>query len=366
MVNSKFTRMKLESDIYPEQFARPYKDLGAEIRQGIQFLLPRFGNAPRVASLKLNDVCNLDCGHCYANKIKGKPMTAEQVFQVVDNLATINNQYLSFTGGEPTLRAELPQFIAYAHKLGMVTILNTNGGIRRERLVEEYAYWHGLAEEGLSGAYFSYDGNGEKSDPRVIHFAAFLVNTLHIFGGINTVVTQDNLDQVFEIGRTCMQNNIFFLAVPAVALGGESSARPEDFHPLDNRGRKEFIKIIHELSKIRGPFARFLRMQNAYLNEVVAAPDPDSAWHCKNPSAHWIFVDAQGKARVCNDRALPGDWSLTGKENPLLNKKFHEAVKRESKGCSGCSWYCNWEANRKQSIRALSELRLFLTMGSLT
>lgn len=355
-----------EEDVYPEQFARPYNGLGAEVRQGIQFLRPRFGNAPRIASVKLNDACNLSCDHCYANRIKGRPMTAEQVLQVVDNLAAVNNQYLNFTGGEPTLRKELPQFIERSRRLGMVTTLNTNGGVRKERLTEEYAYWYGLAEKGLSGAYFSYDKTGQKSDPRVIHLAAFLVNTLHIFGGINTVVTQDNLDKVFEIGRECMQNNIFFLAVPAVALGGESSALPEDFRLLDGQGRREFINITHRLSRIRGPFARFLRMQDAYLSEVVATVDPNSAWHCKNPSAHWIFVDAQGRARVCNERVLPGGWSLTGKENPLLNKKFHEVVKNESEKCGGCSWYCNWEANRKQSVRALSEIRLFMTMGSLT
>lgn len=365
--------MKLESaintvseDIYPEQFARPYTSLGSEMLQIIKSVRPRFGYSPRVASVKLCDACNFQCSHCYANRIKDMSIPDEQVFQVLDNLAAVKMQYLNFTGGEPTLRKKLPEFIAYANRVGMTTVLNTNGGIKRERLVDEYAYWAELRDSGLKGAYFSFDKMGQKSDRRVIHLAAFLVNTLHILGGINTTVTEDNLGELLEIGKDCMRNNIFFLAVPAVALGGESSARPEDFRPLDEYGRREFVKIMRELTKVRGPFARFSRIQKSYLKKVVGESDPNTAWHCKDPSAHWVFVDAQGKARVCNDRALPGDWYLTNQENPLLSKKFHEAVKTESEKCRGCSWYCNWEANRNQIVRALSEIRLFLTMGSLT
>lgn len=365
--------MKLESivgvtakDVYPEQFARPYRDLGKEFQQGFTLIRPRLGYSPRVGSLKVNEACQFNCTHCYANKAHGREMTTKEVFDVEEKLARGGIEYLDLTGGEPILREDLPQIIAHSHELGMLTTLNTNGGIKKNRMVEEYAYWHELAEAGLFGAYFSYDDVGQKTDPRVIHLAAFLVNTLHIFGGIRTVVTQDNLDKVYGIGRTCMRNNIFFQAVPAVALDGESSASPDDFHPLDDKGREEFINIIHNLSKVRGPFARFLRVQNAYLNKVVASPDPNSAWHCNNPSKHWIFVDAQGKARVCNDRALPGDWSFIGEENPLLDKKFHEAVEKESKKCGGCSWYCNWEANRRQLIRGMTEFRYFATMGSLT
>lgn len=367
--------MKLESnigitveDVYPEQFARPYRPLSKELLQGLAQIRSRVGYSPRVGSLKITEVCNMYCLYCNSNRITGKQMSISEILNAEDNLYSTGVRYLDITGGEPLLAKDLLQAVAHSHKLGMLTTLNTNGGIRRDKLVEEYAYWYELAEAGLFGAYFSYDGVGQKTDPRVIHLAAFLVNTLHIFGGIRTVVTQDNLDKVYDIGRICMRNNIFFQAVPAIALGGESSASPDDFRPLDDSGRQEFIKIVHELSKVRGPFARFLRVQNAYLNKVVASLDPNSAWHCNKPSKHWIFVDAQGNPRVCNDRALPeaDRFSLTGEDNPLLAKEFHKAVEKESKKCGGCSWYCNWEANRTQFIRAATEFRLFVTMGSLT
>lgn len=375
MVDCIFTGMKAEldigsvgEDIYPEQFARLYKPLGEELLQGLALAGLRWGYSPRLASSKLTDKCNLNCSHCNANKICGPEMTTAEIHNVHRNLRRVGTQRLDLTGGETTRRKDLAQIVSHAHELGMLVTINTNGGVKQGNIMEEYAYWYDLAEAGLFGAYFSFDGFGQKTDPRVIHLAAFLVNTLHIFGGVRTVVTQDNLDKVYNIGKRCMLNNVFFQAVPAVGLDGTSSASSENFHPLDTTGRQEFIKIIQKLSKVRGPMANFLHVPNAYLNKVVNSSDPDSAWHCKNPSKHWIFVDAQGNPRVCNDRALPeaDKFSLKREDNPLLTKEFHKAVERESKRCGGCSWFCNWEGNRRQSIRGGTDLRFFITINSLT
>lgn len=352
-------------DIFPEQFYRPYKPLSEELKQIVRLAFFRSGRSPRVASVKVNENCNFGCAHCNASQVKGTQMTTKEVFNVQRNLKVGGIQMEDVTGGEPLLRPDLPQIIENASSLGMVVTLNTNGGIKKDRLVEEYAYWYELAEAGLFGAYFSYDGMDQKSDPRVIHLAAFLVNTLHIYGGVRTVVTQNNLDKVYNIGERCMSNNVFFQAVPAVALGGESSASADDFKPLDDLGRQEFIGIIHRLTKVRGPFANFLRVQNAYLKQVIE-PSESNVWHCEKPASHWLFIDAQGKARACNDRSLSEVFSFTGDQNPLFTKGFYRAVEEESKRCGGCSWHCNWEANRKQIVRAFTEFRLFATMGSLT
>lgn len=356
-----------EEDVYPEQFARPFTPLREEFIRLWTLGYPRYGRFPRLASEKVTDKCNFNCSHCSANKICGFDMTTAEIYNVQRNLSRLGIQRLDATGGEPLLRKDLPKIISNANELGMLVTLNTNGGIKKDKLMDEYADWYDLAEAGLFGAYFSYDGIGQKTDSRVIHLAGFLVNTLHIFGGVRTVVTQDNLDKVYNIGRRCMLNNVFFQAVPAVGLDGTSSASSEDFHPLDAAGKQEFIGIIHELSKVRGPMANFLHVPNAYLRQVVDSPNPDSAWHCKRPSAHWIFVDAQGNPRVCNDRALPGAerFSLKGEEYPFT-KEFHKAVERESKRCGGCSWLCNWEGNRKQSLRGGTDLRFFITINSLT
>ena len=72
--------------------------------------------------------CNQKCVHCYA---AGQPFAEEaelstaQWKQIIDRCRDACIPQLTFTGGEPTLREDLPELIEYA--AWFVTRLNTNG-----------------------------------------------------------------------------------------------------------------------------------------------------------------------------------------------------------------------------------------------
>ena len=59
---------------------------------------------------------------------------------------------VSFTGGEPTLRPELPELVRFAKQLGMRVNLITNGTLMTEELATR------LAEAGLDSAQVSLEG----------------------------------------------------------------------------------------------------------------------------------------------------------------------------------------------------------------
>ena len=72
---------------------------------------------------------------------------------------TDDKPLLQFSGGEPTLRDDLPALIAYARARGCrYTQLNTNG----VRLAEDEAYVQALAEAGLSFVFLQFDGIGDE------------------------------------------------------------------------------------------------------------------------------------------------------------------------------------------------------------
>ena len=72
--------------------------------------------------------CNQKCVHCYA---AGQPqaeeaeLSKEQWFEIIDRCAAACIPQLTFTGGEPTMREDLPELIEHAS--WFVTRLNTNG-----------------------------------------------------------------------------------------------------------------------------------------------------------------------------------------------------------------------------------------------
>jgi len=354
---------------YPEDYVRGYIPLGQELKIAASLLIPRFGKSPRIADFKLLDGCQMDCNYCDANIRRGNVMTTNEVFSVLGNLKAVGIQMVNLTGGEPTLRRDLPEIISYSSNLDLFTTLNSNGRVGKKDIPDEedYSYWYTLAEAGLKGVTFSYDGLPPKNNRRIFHLASFAVNKLKIAAGIRMVVTSGNLALMEEAGTTSMRNNILFQAVPAIALGGETSgvAGENGFYPLSYEGRLEFAKICERLEKVRGPFARFLRIPGGYIKEVVKS-EKSPPWHCQQPSSHWVSVDAQGNVRVCNDVSLEKKYSLKGSDNPLLNRELHEDIEKTSRACEGCAWLCHWQENQPQWKRSLEHIRMGVTVAGLT
>jgi radical SAM protein with 4Fe4S-binding SPASM domain len=102
-------------------------------------------SAPLRMDLALTFGCQNDCVHCYAGGPHETPeLTTDQWKSVIDKLSEIGVFILTFTGGEPTLRQDLPELLLYAQNKGMVTGLITNG-----RNLKDKAYVDVLEKAGL-------------------------------------------------------------------------------------------------------------------------------------------------------------------------------------------------------------------------
>jgi radical SAM protein with 4Fe4S-binding SPASM domain len=102
-------------------------------------------SAPLRMDMALTFRCPNNCIHCYAG---GPHETAElntaQWIEVIDRLSQIGVFIVTFTGGEPTLREDLPELLQYAQNKGMVTGLITNG-----RKLKDKEYVKTLEKAGL-------------------------------------------------------------------------------------------------------------------------------------------------------------------------------------------------------------------------
>jgi radical SAM protein with 4Fe4S-binding SPASM domain len=85
-------------------------------------------SAPYRMDLAITYRCNNDCAHCYNERPRARQeLTTAEWKTVLDRLWDIGIPHIVFTGGEPTLRPDLPELIAHAQKLGQITGINTNG-----------------------------------------------------------------------------------------------------------------------------------------------------------------------------------------------------------------------------------------------
>jgi len=102
-------------------------------------------SAPLRMDLALTFRCQNDCVHCYAGGPHETPeLSTAQWKSVIDKLSEIGVFILTFTGGEPTLREDLPELLQYAQNKGMVTGLISNGRKQKDK-----AYVAALEKSGL-------------------------------------------------------------------------------------------------------------------------------------------------------------------------------------------------------------------------
>src|SRR5512134_1869148 len=102
-------------------------------------------SAPYRMDLALTYRCNNDCAHCYNARERNFPeLHTENWKHILDQLWALGVPHIVFTGGEATLRNDLPELIAHAESNGQITGLNTNA-----RRLSDEKYLQKLVDAGL-------------------------------------------------------------------------------------------------------------------------------------------------------------------------------------------------------------------------
>jgi radical SAM protein with 4Fe4S-binding SPASM domain len=116
-------------------------DLDLEIR-------PPFSarpSAPYRMDLAITYRCNNDCPHCYNARERTFPELPTDAWKrLLDRIWEVGIPHVVFTGGEPSLRDDLPELVAHAQNNGQVTGMNTNA-----RRLSDPKYVQRLVDAGL-------------------------------------------------------------------------------------------------------------------------------------------------------------------------------------------------------------------------
>jgi len=110
--------------------------------------------------LEITSRCNLNCPVCFA---ASGPEDSDPDIETIENwyrlLLHNGGPYnIQLSGGEPTMRDDLPEIIALGRQLGFTFIqLNTNG----LRLAQDADYVRRLKEAGLSCIFLQFDGTDD-------------------------------------------------------------------------------------------------------------------------------------------------------------------------------------------------------------
>ncbi|MCS6994637.1 MAG: radical SAM protein [Anaerolineales bacterium] len=198
-------------------------------------------SAPYRLDLALTYRCNNDCAHCYnlehpvlsaeegsGMRAKGE-LDTDRWKQVIQKAWSLGIPHIVFTGGEPTLREDLPELIAYAEANGQITGLNTNG-----RRLSDPRYVEKLVQAGLDHVQITLESCEPEIHNQMVRAAAFdqtlrgLQNALQtrLFVMTNTTMLTTNahtipatLDFLADLGVPTVGLNALIYAGKGAAVG---------------------------------------------------------------------------------------------------------------------------------------------------
>jgi radical SAM protein with 4Fe4S-binding SPASM domain len=160
-------------------------------------------SAPLRMDVALTFKCQNNCIHCYAGgPHETEELTTEQWKIVIDRLQEIGVFILTFTGGEPTLRDDLPELLLYVQNKGMVTGLITNG-----RRLKDKDYVKTLEKAGLDFVQVTLESHKAEIHDLMTaskgswkETVAGIKNIIptHIYATTNTTLSKHNADSFLE------------------------------------------------------------------------------------------------------------------------------------------------------------------------
>ncbi len=283
---------------------------------------------PVWAVLYVTRKCNLSCRYCiYKDNARQDP-PLEHIFHFLDGIRRTGCRIVSITGGEPALRADLPDIIAHCRRNGMVSYLNTNGHLLTGGMVRN------LGRAGLDLVNISLDAIvpdeiSKKNLQESRQALELLVQGRKRYGFViisNQVITRGNISQIQPLLDDMLTKRIHI-------THGLKYPLPLEFSNLSDWRRLADAAALLARRKRQGyPIIT----TDHYLRHGTAFARRPELWKCLAGEAFFV-VDLNGEVRGC-DR-LPA----SGRHISMLDQRGLAPVRqliRRLKEFPDCSRTC--------------------------
>lgn len=222
---------------------------------------------PYSAQIEVTLRCNASCPFCsiplLPTSFMYNEMNTNQIKYIIEQIAALGVNVLSFTGGEPTLRKDLPELIDYATKFHDLEVGIATNGYFMPRLLKNNGGLEGLSYLLLSIDYPQAKLHNKKRGINVFNKALETINLAHKKGIkviINTVVMKDNIHLIEKICELA-----------------ETYNSPIELYPCENiirefQNRKYFVENIHDLIPDISIWANLIRLLRKRFKNILTDP----------------------------------------------------------------------------------------------
>lgn len=182
-------------------------------------------SAPLMGWIEITRQCNLRCPHCFVEggiKRSGE-LSTERILRLFDEWAEMGVFSVVITGGEPTIHPDFLSITQYAHRLGFVVGIATNGIPLNDRLLSSIPQDDVIISMSIDEAHGQ--GHGKESDFEYVTRRLLEVRDRGFNTSIMTTTTHDNVRTLNKVIAWAIDNDISLRSVPFVPMGRGSLYR---------------------------------------------------------------------------------------------------------------------------------------------
>ncbi len=257
---------------------------------------------PAVAALELTYCCNHQCIFCSCpweadENYKGKELSADEWFQVIDLLLERGVQSFTLTGGEPLTRKDLREIIKYINSQNAPLVLISNG----RAMDDDFLHFISQCEVTLCISVPGISTFKDHTGVDNIEHVLSLFDKAKAFGlktTANIAVTKKNLPELYENIAIPLIHGAEYVLLNRFLPGGRG---------LSN---EEYLLTVNEVNEMLDVAESVLKKANRYGHvgtelPLCAIKDPQKYKHLQVSSLcaaakGFFIIDPSGYVKVCN------------------------------------------------------------------
>jgi len=278
--------------------------------------------------------CNLKCSYCFTFEEGRREMDNAEIKKAIDKLYSIGVRIISFFGGEPTLRTDLPDILKHAADKGIWSNLCTNATLLTPEYIEK------IGNAGVDSVFVSVDSVFEWSESQKDYTThkqvlPWLLEGRKKFGFeiiAGAVITNKNLDGL--IATVKLVNGFKIpIALNMITADTYSSKPMKDGLFFNTKEEKEKLyKILEELKEMKRQGCRIMEPYS-YFDDIKKFVNGElGRWNCC-AGKHHLSIDCDGKVQLCP--TLPDENTTVFELDEDYAAKFAAVRQERLKICTG-------------------------------
>lgn len=296
-----------------------------------------------LANLDVTNRCNQTCPICFANSAVCGYLYEPSFSEIEKMIRLLRDEKpapapaIQFSGGEPTLRSDLPEIIKSAQKMGFVQIQIASNGVK---IANSLDYAKRLAETGLNTIYLQFDGLKKSAYKRIRGYNA-LPNKIKAIENcrqagltsvvlVPTIVRGVNEEEIGDIINFAIKNSDVVKSVNFQPISFSGRIKREELAEM-RITIPDVLKKIEE--KTKGAIAvsdfkaiSFINAVSRFINAWQNEPASLFTIHPHCGAATYIFIENNRIIPITRFIDADGFRNLISEQADILEKNKNSSV----------------------------------------